>query len=119
MKLSIVFKEVEKHAAADAEVQRCARKLVALLKSYDPDLVQLHCVFSLVPRSKNIAIALNLALPTGTLHCTADSKHLRVACKEGFAELNSQLKKHIALLRKDYEWKRKRPRPARPEEVLA
>jgi hypothetical protein len=30
--------------------------------------------------------------------------------KVAFAELCAQCKKHQALLRKDYEWKRKRPR---------
>jgi ribosome-associated translation inhibitor RaiA len=115
MKLSIVFKEVEKHAAAETEVNRYAAKLAKLLKNYDPDLVQLHCVFSVVPRTEEFGLALNLALPTGTLHATAKGKHLRVSCKSAFAELQTQLKKHLAHLRKDYEWKRKRPR----EEVLA
>lgn len=115
MKLSIVFKEVEKHTTAETEVNRCAAKLSKLLKNYDPDLVQLHCVFSVVPRTGEFGLALNLALPTGTLHCTAKSKHLRVSCKSAFAELQTQTKKHLAHLRKDYEWKRKRPR----EQVLA
>jgi hypothetical protein len=30
--------------------------------------------------------------------------------KMAFSELCAQVKKHQALLRKDYEWKRKRPR---------
>jgi ribosome-associated translation inhibitor RaiA len=115
MKLSIVFKEVEKHAPAETEVRRYAGKLSKLLKNYDPDLVQLHCVFCVVPRTEEFGLALNLALPTGTLHATAKSKHLRVTCKSAFAELETQMKKHLARLRKDYEWKRKRPR----EEALA
>ena len=110
MKLSIVFKEVEKHAAAESEVKRCAEKLERFLKTFEPDLVQLHCVFSMVPRKDEIAIALNLILPTGTFHSTAKSKHLRSSCKTAFAEMQTQMKKHLAHLRKDYEWKRKRPR---------
>jgi len=30
--------------------------------------------------------------------------------KVAFAEIETQVKKHMALLRKDYEWRRKRPR---------
>ena len=110
MKLSIVFKEVEKHSAAESEVKRCAAKLGKFLKNFEPDLVQLHCVFSRVPRTEEIAIALNLILPTGTFHSTAMNKHLRSCCKTAFAEMQTQMKKHLARLRKDYEWKRKRPR---------
>ena len=110
MKLSIVFKDVETHAPAEAEVQRCAAKLARLLKTYEPDLVQLHCVFSRVPRTEEYGLALTLALPTGTMHATAEKPHLRGSCKKTFAELETQLKKHLAHLRKDYEWKRKRPR---------
>jgi len=119
MKLSIVFKEVERHAPAEKSLQRCADKLNKLLKSFDPDLVQLHCVFSMIPRTKEFGLALNLTLPTGTLHATDKSEHLSAVCKSTFAELEIQVKKHLARLRKHYEWKRKRPRPAPPEEVLA
>jgi len=119
MKLSIVFKEVERHAPAEKSLRRCAEKLNKLLKSYDPDLVQLHCVFSMMPRTKEFGLALNLTLPTGTLHATDKSEHLPAVCKSTFAELETQVKKHIARLRKDHEWKRKRPRPAPPEQVLA
>jgi len=110
MKLSIVFKEVEKHSAAEAEVKRFAEKLERFLKSFEPDLVQLHCVFSMVPRTNEISLALNLILPTGTFHATAKSKHLRSSCKTSFAEMQTQMKKHFAHLRKEHEWKRKRPR---------
>jgi hypothetical protein len=34
---------------------------------------------------------------------------VRTSCKKAFAELVAQVKKHQAKLRKDYEWKRKRP----------
>ena len=110
MKLSIVFKELEKHSAAESEVNRCAEKLSKFLKNFEPDLVQLHCVFSLVPRTEEHAVALNLTLPTGTFHATAKNKHLSASCKAAFTELQTQTRKHLAHLRKDYEWKRKRSR---------
>lgn len=112
MKLSIVFKEVERHAPAEKALQRCVGKLSKLLRSFDPDLVQLHCVFSTVPRTKEFGLALNLTLPTGTLHATDKSEHLPAVCKSAFAELETQLKKHVARLRRHHEFKRKGTRVA-------
>jgi ribosomal subunit interface protein len=110
MKLSVSFKDLDNHKSVDKEMQTAVKKLNILLKSYQPDLVQLHAVFSRVPRKDEHALALNLNLPTGTLHATAGNAHLRACCKKAFSELESQLKKHQSKLRKDYEWKRKRPR---------
>jgi len=110
MKLSIVFKNVERHAPAEKDLKHCSEKLSRLLKSFDPDLVQLHCVFSVMPRTKKFGLALTLTLPTGTLHVSDESEHLPAACKSAFADLSIQVKKHLAHLRKHYEWKRKRPR---------
>jgi ribosome-associated translation inhibitor RaiA len=110
MKLSVSFKEVERHNPIDKELERAVVKLNTLLKCYEPDLVQLHAVFSKVPRTQEHALALNLVLPTGTLHATASNQHLRAVCKRAFHEIGSQVKKHQARLRKDYEWKRRRPK---------
>ena len=118
MKLSISYKEVERHNPIEKECERALAKLKTLLKSYEPDLVQLHAVFSKVPRTQEHALALNLTLPTGTLHATASNQHVRACCKKAFGELEAQVKKHQARLRKDYEWKRKRPRQ-RAIEVLS
>jgi len=110
MKLSVSFKDLENHKPVEKELEHAVAKLNVLLKSYQPDLVQLHAVFSKVPRNDEHSLALNLTLPTGTLHATASSEHLRACCKKAFHEIESQVKKHKSLLRKDYEWKRKRPR---------
>lgn len=110
MKLSITFKNVESHDSADAHVSQCLRKLERLLKSYEPDLVQLHGVFSMTPR-KEVSLSLTLSLPTGALHAVGTGEDLRASCKQAFNEIESQMKKHQALLRRDYQWKRKgRPR---------
>ena len=53
---------------------------------------------------------MNLSLPTGTLHATGEGDRRPHSVKAAFAEIEAQFKKHMALLRKDYEWKRKRPR---------
>ena len=46
MKLSISYRHVDGHRDAEAETSRFAKKLGKLLKTYEPDLVQLHGVFS-------------------------------------------------------------------------
>ena len=111
MKLSISYKHVERHKAAEKEVEHYANKLNRLLQSYEPDLVQLHGVFSRNSHPEEYSFSLNLSLPTGTLHATGDGENTHSSCKQAFTELQSQVKKHQSRLRKDYEWKRKRPRP--------
>jgi ribosomal subunit interface protein len=109
MKLSISYKHVESQKPVEAEIERHVRKLNRLLQSYEPDLVQLHGVFAKNPHKGEQSCALNLSLPTGTLHATATSTSVRSSCKKAFSELEAQVKKHQSRLRKDYEWKRKRP----------
>jgi ribosome-associated translation inhibitor RaiA len=109
MKLSISYKHVEAPKPAEAEVERHISKLRKLLQSYSPDLVQLHGTFAKNPRTDERSCTLNLSLPTGTLHATGTGASVRTSCKKAFGELVAQVKKHQAKLRKDYEWKRKRP----------
>ena len=110
MKLSISYKHVESHEAVEAQVTRCVKKLAPLLKSYEPDLVQLHGVFSKHPRNEEHSFSLNLSLPTGSMHATGTGANVGASCKQAFNEMEVQVKKHQSLLRRDYEWKRKRPR---------
>jgi ribosome-associated translation inhibitor RaiA len=110
MKLSISYKYVESHEAVEAQVTRCVKKLAPLLKSYEPDLVQLHGAFSKNSHNEEYSFSLNLSLPTGAMHATGTGDNVRASCKKAFNEMEVQVKKHQALLRRDYEWKRKRPR---------
>ena len=112
MKLSTSYKNIEPHKPAEKEIEKYASKLNRLLKTYDPDLVQLHGVFSRNAHREELWFSLNLSLPTGTLHATGKGENVRASCRQAFAELRTQVKKHQARLRKDYEWKRKRPRSA-------
>jgi ribosome-associated translation inhibitor RaiA len=112
MRLSLSYKNGEVREAVELEVARHLSKLERLLKTYAPDLVQLHGTFDKHPRKTVYEFSLNLSLPTGTLHTTADGPDARSSVKSAFAELAAQVKKHQARLRKDYEWKRKRPRGA-------
>jgi ribosome-associated translation inhibitor RaiA len=112
MKLTINYKHVESHKSVETEVERHVGKLKKLLQSYSEDLVQLHGAFSKTPRTDETSFALNLSLPTGTLHATGVGATVRTSCKKAFSELEAQVKKHQAKLRKDYEWRRKRPIPS-------
>jgi ribosomal subunit interface protein len=115
MKFSISYKHVESHEAVEADTAHSVEKLSRLLKFYEPDLVQLHGVFSKNPHKEEHSFSLNLSLPTGTLHATGTAETVRAACKVAFAELESQVKKHQSRLRHDHEWKRKqRPRLTPP-----
>jgi ribosome-associated translation inhibitor RaiA len=120
MKLSISYKNVEPHKPAEQEVEHYASKLNRILKSYEPDLVILHGVFSTNSRREESSFSLNLSLPTGTLHATGTGENVRASCKQAFSEMESQVKKHQSLLRKDYEWKRKNRRtPSRAAAVIS
>ena len=110
MKLSISYKNGEPQKLAEKELEHYTNKLNRLLKAYEPDLVQLHGVFTKNPRRAELSFSLNLSLPTGTLHATGTGENARASCKQAFTELQAQVKKHQSRLRKDYEWKRKRPR---------
>ena len=111
MKLFIRHSIEEWREPVETETQRHVVKLEKLLKRYVPDLVQLHGDIEKHPRKENYIFSVNLSLPTGTLHATGEGAEVRGSVKSAFAELEAQIKKHMALLRKDYEWKRKRPYP--------
>jgi ribosome-associated translation inhibitor RaiA len=111
MKLIIRHNNKEWRESVETEIQRHVSKLQKLLKSYEPDLVQLHADVEKHPRKEAYLFSLNLSLPTGTLHATGEGAEVRTSVKTAFAEIEAQIKKHMALLRKDYEWKRKRLHP--------
>jgi ribosome-associated translation inhibitor RaiA len=108
MKITYSHVETEYRAIIEHEVARHAAKLNRILKRYSPDLVLLHGSLEKTPRKIEFNFSLNLALPTGTLHSTGVGADVLGSAKAAFAELEVQLKKHQAKLRKDYVWKRKR-----------
>ncbi len=110
MKISFNYKGADSRAEAEKEVDVHAKRLEKFLKRFEPDLVQLHGAFERIPHKNSVALSLNLALPSGTLHATAEAADATSSIRVAFAEILTQLKKHMAKLRKDYEWKRKRGR---------
>ena len=111
MKLTINYKHVESHKSVETEVERHVAKLEKLLQSYSADLIQLHGAFSKTPRTDETCFTLNLSLPTATLHATGTGSTVRTSCKKAFSDLEAQVKKLQAKLRRDYEWRRKHPLP--------
>ena len=109
MKLTIRNAHEEWREPVEKETQRQAAKLEKLLKRYAPDLVLLHADIEKHARKESYTFTVNLSLPTGTLHATGEGSDVLASVKAAFAEICAQCKKHQALLRKDYEWKRKRP----------
>jgi ribosome-associated translation inhibitor RaiA len=110
MKLTVRNAHEEWREPVEKETNRQAAKLDKLLKRYAPDLVLLHADIEKHPRKESYTFSVNLSLPTGTLHAKGEGYDVLASVKVAFAELCAQCKKHQALLRKDYEWKRKRPR---------
>jgi ribosome-associated translation inhibitor RaiA len=111
MHVSISYKHVESQKPVAAEVGRRVNKLGKLLRSYAPDLIQLHGVFGRNRRTSEESCSLTLSLPTGRLHATGTGANVLGGCKKAFSEIETQLKKHQSLLRKEHEWKRKRRPP--------
>jgi ribosome-associated translation inhibitor RaiA len=110
MKLTIRHAHQEWREPVEKETQRQAAKLNKLLKRYSPDLVKLHGDIGKHPRKESYTFTVNLSLPTGSLHATGEGADVLASVKAAFAEICAQCKKHQSLQRKDYEWKRKRPR---------
>ncbi len=116
MKINISYRHVESPQAVEAALERHLAKITKLLKSYQPDLVQFHGGFEKQPHKPEYIFSANLSLPTGTLHATGNGPDAAASARKAFAELQAQIKKHQARLRKDYEWKRKR---GKAEQALA
>ncbi len=112
MKLSLSYKNVDLREPIETEVAHHLGKLKRLLKTYTPDLVQVHALVEKHARKTAFDFSLNLALPTGSLHASGDGPDVRQSIKNAFVDLSSQLKKHQAKVRRDYQWKRKRAVPA-------
>jgi ribosome-associated translation inhibitor RaiA len=117
MKLTIRYAREEWRAPVEKETQKQRAKLDRLLKRYSPDLVQLHGDIEKLARKETYLFSVNLSLPAGTLHATGEGADVIGSVKAAFAELCTQVKKHQELLRKDYEWKRKRARSRIPAEA--
>ena len=112
MKLSLSYKNVDLREPIETEVARHLGKLKKLLKTYAPDLIQIHASVEKLARKAAFDFSLSLTLPTGSLYASGVSPDVRHSIKSAFTDLSSQIKKHQAKVRRDYQWKRKRAVPA-------
>jgi ribosome-associated translation inhibitor RaiA len=110
MKITYSHIEPELREAIERETAHRTGKLDRLLKHYPADAVLLHGSLEVNPHQREFSYSLNLTLPTGTLHATGAGADVLAGAKAAFAEIERQVKKHQGKLRKDYLWKRKRPR---------
>ncbi|MCL4523122.1 MAG: HPF/RaiA family ribosome-associated protein [Acidobacteria bacterium] len=115
MKLSLSYKNVDLREPIETEVAHHLAKLKKLLKTYAPDLVQVHASVEKHPRKAAFGFSLNLALPTGSLYASGDCPDVRKCIKDAFSDLCTQIKKHQAKVRREHQWKRKRAVPTMVE----
>jgi len=110
MKVAITYRHVTLPQPVETLVERHVHKMNSLLKSYAPDLVQFHGVLESKRHGPEFSFSANLSLPTGQLHSSASAPDARACAKKALVELETQIKKHQALLRKHFEWKHERVR---------
>jgi ribosome-associated translation inhibitor RaiA len=108
MKIAISYRRVTLPQSIESVVERQVHKMNALLKSYAPDLVQLRGTLETSPHRPEFSFSANLSLPTGTLHASAVAPDARSSARKALLELEEQIKKHQALLRKHFEWQHQR-----------
>jgi ribosomal subunit interface protein len=113
MKLSISYRHVEFLEPVQKAVKNHLKKIERLLVTYAPDLIRLRGHFEKHPTRTEFTCTVNLSLPTGTLHASSAASDAEGSARAAFRELETQIKKHQSLLRKDFEWKRKRVRAER------
>jgi ribosome-associated translation inhibitor RaiA len=117
--MKISFSHIEQNLRESVEkvIEHHIQKLEKLLQHYSPDSIKMHGDLEHRPRKSDFNFSLNLTLPTGTLHATAIASDAPASVRTAFFELEGQVKKHQAKVRKDYEWKRKRGRALRAADV--
>jgi ribosome-associated translation inhibitor RaiA len=110
MNVSVQYKCDDFRPQVERDIARYSAKLERWLGRYDSDLVTLHGSYHKHARKRTYIVALNMRLPGATLHASAGNAEARFAVRRAFDELEMQVSRHQQLLRRDYEWKRKRLR---------
>ena len=115
MLVQFSFHHVSNDAKIDKVIQSQVRKLEKLLIRFSPDLVRLHGVVEFTAAHQGPVCSLNLWLPTARLNFRHEGDTPLTAIQDCFKHLIEQVKKHMAFLRKEGEWRRRKPKskPAR------
>lgn len=110
MNVSVQYKCDDFRGQIEQDIAKYAAKLGRWLEHFDDDLVSLHASYDKHSRKRTYLFALNLVLPSATLHASASNAEARFALRRAFDEMETQVSKHLRIARRDYEWKRKRVR---------
>lgn len=90
-------------------LQRKIKKLDRLLTHYNPDLVMLRVSFNKNKKKEMHLVRLVLELPNQVIKSEKQAGNLMKAASESFDTLIHETKKHKELLRRQHEFKRRRP----------
>ena len=109
MLIDLSFHHVGRDPKIDKTIAANVRKLEKLLSSFSPDLVRLHGLMEFTAPHQGPVCSLNLWLPTGRLHFRHEGDTPLFAIHDCFKHLIEQVKKHMAVVRGEGEWRRRQP----------
>jgi ribosome-associated translation inhibitor RaiA len=110
MLVQFSFHHVSRDTLIDKAIQSHVRKLERLLIRFSPDLVRLHGLVEFTAAHQGPVCSLNLWLPTGRLNFRHEGDTPLTAIQDCFKHLTAQVKKHKAFLRREGEWRGRKPK---------
>jgi len=113
MKTTIHYTNISEPSHPGLEIRVRALALHHLerhLSTFNPELVQLHAELEKGTHHKSYLVKLRLALPSALLVSVDEEYNLDIALRAAFADLERQLKRHMAHLRREENWRRKQRR---------
>jgi len=110
---SIEFMNLERERPrAERLIAQLSRRLARRAGSGGADDARLEGVIERHSSRTRFRVSLRLRLPSRTLATREEGPALEPVLREAFREIERQLGKHVALVRKDYLWKRSAAREA-------
>jgi hypothetical protein len=109
MKTTIRYRNISEPSRPGLEIRLRGLALHHLerhLSSFSAKLVHLHAELEKGERPKSYLVKLRLALPSAVLVSVDQEGDLAVAMRASFGDLERQLKRHIAHLRREENWRR-------------
>jgi RNA polymerase sigma factor (sigma-70 family) len=113
MKHTIEFKHFEPRERARKLVEELTARLEKQIKDFPQDSVFLRALIEENPVRKIYHVSITLDLPGGTLAAKEELHDPVETIRDAFNEIERQIERHKARLRRDYLWKR----PARRDEL--
>jgi ribosome-associated translation inhibitor RaiA len=113
VKTTIRYRNISEpsHPGLEIRVRGLAlHRLERHLSSFSPELVHLHVELEKGEHPKSYLVKLRLALPSAVLVSVDQEGELAVAMRASFGDLERQLKRHLAHLRREENWRRRQRR---------